>query len=567
MIQTIAGRATYPSGKRAGKPIAERTLRAWVKAAESGGVLRVAGAARRADRGKARVIAWREWDRAMREAGVPEDRQREIAAQLDAEVRGLWGNGEASAAWVQFSMTARCQDLARAAGVELPQPAMNALCRMPLHFAGQKDRRRARMNHKRRTNAGGWHADNVRKTRRSSKDLRPMDLVSVDVRHSDIAYRRDDGSLATPKMIAFLDNATKRMFAKVFLLAKGEMIRREHVLVTLREMTSDPAWGLWRGLYLDGGSEFKLGKPLDDLAHLADLVRRIHGPDHATAVGNITSRPHNPQGKIIEGVFSEWTRSIEAPQPGYIGGNRMAKKTHNQGRAPKPMPGGETEILARFAKMVAAYNAKPKQKGHIKGLSPNDAFAGHIEAGWQAIVLDPTEFNLAFLGQIFDRIVQPGGELQIGNRWFAHRKLTVMVGEKARVGVPILDADRAVVLDDKDNPLMVLEPAEIFAMRDRAGARQHAKNRRDATQAAKEAAAGAARMDPIAARNAAVARLPVPVPNLPMATAMVHPVLRDAAELPRTVPALPRREADRRHLRAEEDEAREAVAWAWRDAG
>lgn len=184
-LRAVAACATYPAGKRMGQPVAERTIRAWVASAEAGGFLKVAGATRRADRGTSRVLAWREWDRAMRDAGVSDARQREIAARLDADVRGLWAGGEVSAANIQFSMTVRCRALAEEAGLRLPEAEMAKLCRMPLHYAGEKSRRRARMAHIKRTDAARWAADHVPRVRRHRDGLRPMDLVAVDMRHSD----------------------------------------------------------------------------------------------------------------------------------------------------------------------------------------------------------------------------------------------------------------------------------------------------------------------------------------------------------------------------------------------
>jgi hypothetical protein len=568
-LRAVAARAAYPSGKRMGQPVAERTLRAWVAAVEAGGFLKMAGATRRADRGASRVLAWREWDRAMRDAGVPDARQREIAGRLDADVRGLWAGGEVSAANIQFSMTVRCRALAEEAGLRLPEAEMAKLCRMPLHYAGEKSRRRARMAHIKRTDAARWASHHVPRVRRHRDGLRPMDLVAVDVRHSDILYRRPDGSLATPKIIAFMDLATNRLFARPFLLPKGEMIRREHVLLALRDLASDPAWGLWRGLYLDNGGEFKLGAAPEDLTHLVDLVRRVHGGEEVGAGGNITSLPYNPQSKVIEGIFSAFTRSIEPVYPGFIGGNRMAKKTQNQGRAPVPMPGDEAEILARFAEMVAFYNAKPQQKGHIKGRSPNEAFAAFLSDAmqpWRAIVLDPREFGLAF-GPDKISTVHAGGELHIGNRVFTHPDLSNMVGEKLLVRRPILDAGRVVVLTDKGEPMLVAETAEAIAFRDVAGARQHRRNRRSASVAATGAAAGAARTDAMAARRAAVAGLPAIAAGAPMATASVHPVLREAAEAAPAAPMLPMREAERQRVKDEVAASRSALAMALRRAG
>lgn len=569
-LRAVAARAFYPSGERAGQPIAERTLRAWLAAAEGGKVLKLAGAIRRADRGGSRVIAWREWDRAMTAAGVPEAKQRDIARTLDGMVRGLWAGGETSAANIQFNLVHRCQALAEEAGVRLGEAEMLKLCRMPLHFAGHKERRRARMAHIKKHDAARLASRHTPRVRRHREGLRPMELVAGDVRTSDILYARPDGSLATAKTVAFMDLATNRLFARSFLLPKGEMIRREHVLVTLRDMAADPFWGVWQGQYLDNGGEFSLGASPEDLAHLAHLVRTVHGDDAGTVCGNITSRPYNPQSKLIEGAFSTLTRSVEPVYPGFIGGNRMAKKTQNQGKAPVPMVGDEAAILARYAEMVAWYNAKPQQKGHIKGKSPNDAFRAFVEDAaqpWGAILLDPAEFSLSFGPDEF-RTVQPGGELHIRNRVMTHPDLAPMVGEKVRVRLPILDPTRAVLLTDKGEPVLVAREAEAFRIRDVGGVRSHDRNRRAANAAMAKTAEGAIRMDPATTRAAALKHLPKMPAPAPFATVSVNLVLREEAEAAPAAALPARQEAERSRAKAEKEAAQRAVAEAWlRHAG
>lgn len=568
-LRDAAASAAYPAGRRAGQSVAERTLREWVAAYEARGMLPLLARRRRSDRGQARVIAWREWDRAMDAAGVPEAQQRDIAATLHAEVLGLWKEGEASAANVAFCMGPRCRDLAEAAGVCLPEDRMSVLCRMPLHFAGRKDRRRARVAHIKRTDAAAWHANNVPRVRRHRKDLRPMDLIAADVRHSDILYRRADGSDATAKLVCFEDLATNRLFARAFLLPAGENIRREHVLITLRDLAADPAWGLWRGMYLDNGGEWSLGEAPEDLAHLVDLARRTHGEGAAIGSGTIKSRPYNPQSKVIERAFATFTRSIEPIYRGYIGGNRMAKKSANQGRKPVPMKGDEASILARYAEMVAFYNAKPQQSGHIAGLSPNEAFGRFIQDAanpWKAITLDPGKFALAFGPDEF-RVVQPGGVLHVRNRELINPALADLVGERVRVRLPILAPSKAVVLPDKGDDWIVAEEAELFDFRDQAGARAHQAGRRAAAKAATRAADGAAKVSPLAMRKRAVESLPAPAPLPPLATAEVHPALREAISAPQPADAPSRRKVADERRRLEEEAARRAVVEAWRRAG
>jgi hypothetical protein len=552
-VAELAASLRYPSGKRAGQPVAGRTIRAWVAEYEKAGLSAVKRK-RRADRGLARVIAWGAWDDAMTAAGVSAERQREIAARLDGLVRGHWKAGAASAANIQFDMAPECRELAETAGIALEGPAMAALCRMPLHYIGARERRRARVEHIRKTDHAKWASDILSRIRRHRKGLRPMDMVAADVRHSDILYTRQDGSPATAKMVAFLDLATNRLFARAFQLPKGEMIRREHVLAALRDMMADPAWGVPRCLYLDNGGEFRLGAATQDLAHIADMARRVgaifstgDAIELAGRLGVINSEAYNPQSKIIESVFSAFTRSIEPSYPGFIGGDRMAKKTANQGRAPVPMQGGEAEVLAAYREMVAFWNAKPQQRGEIAGRSPDQAFTSFVAAGWQAVTLNRDEFALAF-GPDEGRKVHRGGELRFDRRVFRHDLLMAMVGETVRVRVPLLDPSRVVVMDDKGEPLCVAAEAETYGMRDLAGAGERKRRRRAATEAAKAAAAGAMDVDLRAARRRAIAALPPPVAPEPLAVASIHPVLRDAGPAP-----LPQRKSPGDGMRAQHE--------------
>jgi hypothetical protein len=506
-LREVAARATYPAGKRAGQVVAERTLRKWVATHEARGIVPLLKRAR-ADRGASRVIAWRAWDRAMDEAGVAWARQHEIAERLAAMVKGCWASGEASAANIAFILSPECRELAEAAGVGLSSHDMTKLCRMPLHFAGRRDLRRARIAHKLRNDAGGFHAVNVPRVLRHRKGMRPLDTLAADVRHSDIVYQRPDGSLATVKTVCFLDIATNRVFGRPFLLPKGEMIRREHVLTALRDLADDPAWGLWRCLYMDNGGEFRLGLAAEDLTRLAELVRRMQG-DAPVEQGNIISLPYNPQSKVIEGVFSTFTRSVEPIYQGYISGNRMAKKTQNQGRAPVPMPGGEDVIRRAYAEMFAFYNGKPQQRGAIAGKSPNEAFREFQESGWRSITIDPGEFSLCF-GKDEKRVVQAGGVIQIGGGVFVAQALTAMVGERVMVRTPILAPDRVVILGEKGTPAIVAKAAEVRGFHDRAGAKAAQRGRREAKEAARATAHGAVKVDLRALRRKAVAASPQP---------------------------------------------------------
>lgn len=55
----------------------------------------------------------------------------------------------------------------------------------------------------------------------------------------------------------------------------------------------------------------------------------------------IRAQPYNAAAKPIEGQFSVIEKGPFAMVPGWIAGDRMAKKTHNVGKDPLPFP--ETE--------------------------------------------------------------------------------------------------------------------------------------------------------------------------------------------------------------------------------
>jgi hypothetical protein len=354
-IVELARTATYPDGKRAGQPIAVRTLRGWVRTYEGHGLLALSRK-QRSDYGQKRVIVWRQWDQAMKEAGVPEAKQREISALVDRRVRSLYANGAGSAHNVAFLIQHMCREIIAEAGVVLPEDVLKAICHLPASYTTAKDRRRARCVHLKRSDAAGWRAKVTGGISRDRTGMKPSDGIAGDVYHGNVLCRRPDGTLTTPKIVAFQDMATNRLFLRTFVLAQGEMIRREHVLTALRDLLSDPSWGVYRAFYLDNGSEFKIGEAADDLARIADLVRNVHqietmvlesdAPEER--IGTVTALPYRPKSKFIETLFSALTRSKEPMLPGFMGGNRMAKKTENLGKAPAPIEGDAAEVARHY---------------------------------------------------------------------------------------------------------------------------------------------------------------------------------------------------------------------------
>ena len=57
------------------------------------------------------------------------------------------------------------------------------------------------------------YADAQPRIRRDWTQLAPMERVIADVKHLDVIVRLDDGSTAWPKIVAFMDAGTGRLFA------------------------------------------------------------------------------------------------------------------------------------------------------------------------------------------------------------------------------------------------------------------------------------------------------------------------------------------------------------------
>ena len=269
------------------------------------------------------------------------------------------------------------------------------------------------------------HFDKYRpRVKRDSSLLRPMQLVVGDVHSIDIVVTRPDGTTATPRLIAWYDGATHRIFPTIILLDKGKGITRADVWASFAEMVVNEdspgkGWGLPERLYLDNGSEYngrkrRFGKgPLGGVIegfHLLSSInlsmREFVGElwreftaepfDHPHAdtpdqeqspafemldSGVTRSQPYNAPGKLgIEGAFASLEKVLKM-LPGHIGGDRMKKKTPKHGKEP-PAWGSAAEFEAAFTHALALWHNKP-QAGDLKGKSPNQAYQAAIDEGWQ----------------------------------------------------------------------------------------------------------------------------------------------------------------------------------------
>lgn len=400
---TARGAAVKAAAEKHGvsRKTVERAAAAW----EAGGLSGL-GRKRPTNAGVKRVVISKVFDAAFIAAGGDE---AELAAQSEAvtqDLRGLWASRAEASGWAdiqrmaEFLLWERCTTL----GLAIPKTAY-------------------RIGRARIESQSAYRAVNImRNDRKRFSDTKPfiardwtgfepMQQVVGDVKPLDVVITRPDGSLVYPKMVAFMDAGTGRVFHQLYMLAKGEGIRQEHITETFIAMCSDPAWGFPKGLYLDNGSEFA------GLEKIRGALELINLPG---ARPIIYAKPYHASSKPVEALFARLDRYVFAAMPGHVGGNRMAKKIQTVGRPPQPFPGPWEEFEATVADLIKLYNDRP-QGGQWGGRSPFSVLGDWIAKGWRPVTVDPLEIDAAFCERDTRRIDR--GIIKIGGKRLTHPTL------------------------------------------------------------------------------------------------------------------------------------------------
>lgn len=535
LIRKVAAETAWPSGRREGQPISETSLRNWIRCEEErgyGGLLR----RQRADRGARRVIISKKWCEAAAAAGLDKAGQERIAEELDLFIKSSWASGVPGGQAAARDAAGMLAELTERFMPEMPQPELLKLCEVPIGLI--RKHRVYRAVATRRKDAGRSAARQEPRIKRDRSHLRPMDSVIGDVTHLDVYIARPDDngkiSLVTPKLVSFYDKATNRVFGRLFLVPKGEMIRQGHVLRVVADMIADPAWGAPGNFYLDNGSEFQWDEIAAAICQLNPNIE-IHL--------NIVTRakPHNAPAKgSKEGFYSLLTRVWLPRLPGYIGGDRQRAKKVHQGRPPAPYPADMEALRADFTDFLGHYHAEPQQKGHLKGRSPDDAFARFVAEDWRATVVDRAMLGFVF-AKIDTRMVRPGGVFSVDGIEYQHDSLIPLAdsGQKAVLRISrIDDPSRIYVCDDTgDRYICTVEPRRSYLDGDREGAREQGRMRGVLNDDIRTKERETTRLD---LRESAKRRRaflpPAPTPNTPD-RAFVSPAAEDAAAHARSLPA------------------------------
>jgi hypothetical protein len=497
---------------RSGK--SRRTLLRWIARYEAHG-LRGLTHARPSDAGRPRVFVSRPFDRAFFAAGYDKAVLINIAAAVRANLKGLWASRAEHAGAREIERLAEflLSEICQAHKVSLPATAMRLSRRMVERFA------HFRVVNQRRNDRKAF--DDARpRIRRDWTALAPMERVVADVKHLDVLVEREDGTTAWPKIIAFMDAGTARVFVRPVLLDPGEGVRQEHVIEAFLAMVCDPCWGFPQGLYLDNGAEFGA------LAKIDSALQLLNDPGARTL---IYARPYNAAAKPIESLFSRLDRYAFSLLPGYAGPNRMAKKVQTLGRPPKPFPGGWAVFEETLGGLIDAHNQRPVG-GQWAGRSPNDWFTGKVEQGWSAAQVDLWALDSAFCERDSRRVDR--GIVRIAGERFIHAELQALASRTV-VDLALPWRRGALPLCRTRNGSWVYLEREVpFPARWIEGARESSRRQQRQNHYVSQLAREAPALDPVAikirAGQARLANPPAPrrVDNLDLGTelrAMAQP--------------------------------------------
>ncbi len=428
-LRAVLATPVIRGGQRVTLP--ERTVRNWVLAFDTGGDAALQRKERRG-KGEAAVDVTQRWDRLA--ADLPEATRKEIAAKLDRFTVSRWAEG-CSFGVVKRLGEERLAKLTREAGCTLAALALAEACHLPKHVVerGRSDGRKVFL----RTRDAKGHDDKTPRVRQTSRGQPPMFRVLCDAHHVDVYLRREDGSLATPKAIAWLDASTHRLRMDLVLCEPGTGLRNADMIQSFIDMTQDPHWGVAGNVHGDNGSEYNFLDMLGDPMRLAAIGCSVEPVTRA--------RPYNPAAKgLLEGAFRAFERLL-VPMIGSVPGNRILTRSANLGKAPQPFDGTFEEFTRAFAGILAFYNSQ-KQKGDLRGLSPQGAYAKAVAEGWQRVDVDPDALRTAFSVKETRTVMR--GKISVGGELFYCDELFRHDGERVTIqrpkylkwdGIPVFD--------------------------------------------------------------------------------------------------------------------------------
>ncbi len=329
----------------------KHTLRDWVNRFEEAGSLHALADKERADKGKKRTIISRQYDAAF---PFEDAKLFLIADELATYIQGVIKGGASLTKTISFA-SRHLAELSKSEGFEPPN--LKKLCQVPRRVV-------ERHSHYRKVHQLKYDRkainDTLPRQRRTKAGLLPMQVVTMDVHPVDVTVLREDGSIAHPRLIAFQDEATSRVWCELIFLEKSGDVRNADVIRAFARMVEHPEFGMPAMLYCDNGSEYNFVEFFHDALKLNACTSRDMRIVHAL--------PYNASAKPIEGFFGRLETNYLNTLQGYVAGNRMDQKRPAPGKRQTPQVDFET-FKQKFFQQLWAFETTVSSARTVNGIS------------------------------------------------------------------------------------------------------------------------------------------------------------------------------------------------------
>lgn len=462
---------TKPNGK-AWKPSVS-TLAAWIKTLEESD----SKALRRKPREEKapRVLISRAWDKAC---PLAIEKKTRIAEHMATHVKSLWANG--APGWRRIDQLASVE-LMEQCQAEGWQGVTLAQCRPGRSFVEKfRDYYLVALKEK---NAKRFFDTQTPRIQRHRNGYKPGDIVIGDVHPMDVV-REIDGRMVHARLISWLDVATYDIFVTVVMLPPGRGIRQEDIAASFVDMVQ--AWGLPKQLRLDNGKEYKwdtMIKGFQTLAGLVSAFQAFHVSilgeeeaaeyiDHEQFAAISRARAYNAPAKQIEHVFAIIEYLFFSMMTGWIGGDRMNKRTQIVGQDPTAHRGADDEFIRDIAICLDLYRNTPQKDGS----SPNEKRSKAINEGWEAVGVSREDLIFAFSETKKVKVRTGGILLEYGEakNWYRADFIIPLIGRTVEIRHAKW-AREAIFCIDVDGKFKGVPLVNGFAQEDGQGAKEQAR--------------------------------------------------------------------------------------------
>ena len=424
----------------------------------------------RSDKGQKRVILSKVWDDAV---PFEIEAKHEILNNVKKQIRGLLASnantGTTRRLTTSFLILAT-QNEGMQCNYLPTEKKLKCICKIPAILI-KAEHKYTKVAQK-RYDAKAF-ADTAPRVKRDWASLKPMEIVVCDIHHTNILIQRDDGTTATPKMIAWMDMATRRVWCDLIFFDSRGGVNNRDVIKSFSGMVQHPAWGVPQAIYADNGSEYNFVDLIADAFVLNTRFRPISELLENRPSPVVRARPYNAAAKPIEAWFGffeqNYLRSISS---GWIDDDRMNTPTHKLGKQPSPYAGSFEAFCIEFNGLLNAYHCSHEISGQYGGKTPNELLGQHVEDNWKATIMADIDLHYAFsevqTRKIHNQSIQVGGRTWVCDELYRYHEDNIQV----RIPKWCKNSFNALILEDKfGNHIGMAKPQELVHPLDPRGAK------------------------------------------------------------------------------------------------